>query len=96
MAPQSVRRSRLRSTRWRGMPNQMSAIIAGTTLLRSDASTVGRLIGLGTFLVVGTIMVATPVVCTYVAPTWSGRRMDAVFDWTLRHRRILLTVIRHL
>ena len=69
------------------------AIIAGTTLLRSDASTLGRLIGLGTFVVVGTLMVAAPVVGTYVAPTWAGRRSDAVFDWTLRHRRILLTTI---
>ena len=69
------------------------AIIAGTTLLRSDASTLGRLIGLGTFVVVGSLMVAAPVVGTYVAPTWAGRRSDAVFDWTLRHRRILLTTI---
>jgi len=69
------------------------AIIAGTTLLRSDASTVARVIGLTTFVVVGTLMVATPVVANYVAPKWAGRRSDAVFDWTLRHRRILLTVI---
>jgi hypothetical protein len=69
------------------------AIIAGTTLLRSDASTLGRLIGLGTFVVVGTIMVAAPVAGTYLAPTWAGRRSDAVFEWTLRHRRILLTTI---
>jgi hypothetical protein len=69
------------------------AIIAGTTLLRSDASTLGRLIGLGTFVVVGTLMVAAPVVGTYVAPTWTGRRLDTLFAWTLRHRRILLTTI---
>jgi hypothetical protein len=69
------------------------AIVAGTTLLRSDASTLGRLIGLGTFVVVGTLMVAAPVVGTYVAPTWTGRRLDTLFTWTLRHRRILLTTI---
>jgi Sap, sulfolipid-1-addressing protein len=69
------------------------AIIAGTTLLRSDASTVARIAGLTTFVVVGTLMVATPVVAVYVAPAWAGRRSDAVFDWTLRHRRILLTAI---
>ena len=69
------------------------AIIAGTTLLRSDASKVVRVMGLTTFVVVGTLMVAAPVVANYVAPTWAGRRSDAVFDWTLRHRRILLTVI---
>jgi hypothetical protein len=69
------------------------AIIAGTTLLRSDASTLGRLVGLGTFVVVGSLMVAAPVVAAYVAPAWAQRRSDAVFNWTLRHRRILMTVI---
>jgi hypothetical protein len=69
------------------------AIVAGTTLLRSDASTVARVAGLATFVAVGTLMVAAPVVAVYVAPTWAGRRSDAVFDWTLRHRRILLTSI---
>ena len=69
------------------------AIIAGTTLLRSDASTIGRLIGLATFVIVGTLMVAAPVVGTYLAPTWTGRRMDLVFDWTLWHRRTVLSVI---
>jgi Sap, sulfolipid-1-addressing protein len=69
------------------------AIIAGTTLLRSDASTVARVIGLTTFVAVGSVMVAAPVVAAYAAPAWAGRRSDAVFDWTLRHRRILLTVI---
>jgi hypothetical protein len=69
------------------------AIVVGTTLLRSDASTVARVSGLVTFVVVGTLMVAAPVVATYVSPTWAGRRSDAVFDWTLRHRRILLTTI---
>jgi threonine/homoserine/homoserine lactone efflux protein len=69
------------------------AIIAGTTLLRSDASTLGRVGGLAVFVVVGTLMVAAPVVGSYLAPTWTGQRMDAVFDWTLRHRRILLTTI---
>jgi hypothetical protein len=48
---------------------------------------------LATFVAVGTLMVAAPVVAVYVAPTWAGRRSDAVFDWTLRHRRILLTSI---
>ena len=38
-------------------------------------------------------MVAAPVVAVYISPTWASRRSDAVFDWTLRHRRILLTVI---
>jgi Sap, sulfolipid-1-addressing protein len=69
------------------------AIVAGTTLLRSNASTVARVAGLVTFVVVGTLMVAAPVVGTYISPTWAGRRSDAVFDWTLRHRRILLTTI---
>ncbi len=69
------------------------AIIGGTTLLRSDASGLGRLIGLGMFVVIGTLMVAAPVVGSYVAPTWTDRRLDTVFDWTLRHRRILLTTI---
>jgi Sap, sulfolipid-1-addressing protein len=69
------------------------AVVAGTTLLRSDASTLVRVGGLATFVVVGTLMVAAPVVGTYVSPSWTGRRSDAVFDWTLRHRRILLTTI---
>jgi hypothetical protein len=69
------------------------AIVAGTTLLRSDASTLDRVGGLATFVVVGTLMVAAPVVATYVSPAWAARRSDAVFDWTLRHRRILLTTI---
>jgi hypothetical protein len=69
------------------------AIIAGTTLLRSDASTVARVGGLVTFVFVGTLMVAAPVVGTYLSPSWAARRSDAVFDWTLRHRRILLTTI---
>ncbi|MGZ4671032.1 MAG: GAP family protein [Ilumatobacteraceae bacterium] len=69
------------------------AIVAGTTLLRSEASTAARVGALATFVVVGTLMVAAPVVGTYVSPTWAGRRSDAVFDWTLRHRRILLTTI---
>jgi hypothetical protein len=69
------------------------AIIAGTTLLRSDASTVSRVGGLVTFVVVGTIMVAAPVVAAYVSPVWASRRSDLVFEWTLRHRRVLLTTI---
>jgi hypothetical protein len=69
------------------------AIVAGTTLLRSDASTLARLIGLGVFVATGTLMVAAPVVATYAAPTWSARRLDVLYDWTLRHRRILLTTI---
>jgi hypothetical protein len=69
------------------------AIVAGTTLLRSDASTLARLAGLATFVAIGTVMVAAPVVGTYLSPAWAGRRSDAVFDWTLRHRRILLTTI---
>jgi hypothetical protein len=69
------------------------AIVAGLTLLRSDGSTAARVGGLATFVVVGTLMVAAPVVATYVSPAWAGRRSDAVFDWTLRHRRILLTTI---
>jgi hypothetical protein len=69
------------------------AIVAGTTLLRSDASTPARVGGLATFVVVGTLMVAAPVIATYLSPAWAGRRSDSVFDWTLRHRRILLTTI---
>ena len=69
------------------------AIVAGTTLLRSNAPTFSRVGGLVTFVVVGTVMVAAPVVGMYVSPTWTGRRSDVVFDWTLRHRRILLTTI---
>ena len=69
------------------------AIVAGTTLLRSNASTAVRLAGFVTFIVVGTLMVAAPVVGTYISPAWSGRRSDAVFDWTLRHRHRLLTTI---
>jgi hypothetical protein len=69
------------------------AIVAGTTLLRSDSSSVSRVGALITFVVVGTLMVAAPVVAMYVAPTWAAQRSDAVFDWTLRHRRIVLTVI---
>jgi hypothetical protein len=69
------------------------AIVAGTTLLRSDVSALGRLVGLSVFLAVATLMVAAPVVATYMAPERSARRLDAVFDWTLHHRRVLLTVI---
>ena len=69
------------------------AIVAGTTLLRSDASAAARVGGLVTFVLVGTVMVAAPVVGSYVALTWASCRSDAVFDWTLRHRRILLTTI---
>jgi hypothetical protein len=38
-------------------------------------------------------MVGAPVLGTYLSPATAGRRSDAVFDWTLRHRRILLTTI---
>ena len=69
------------------------AIVAGTTLLRSNAPTTARVGALATFVVVGTLMVAAPVVATYVSPAWASRRSDEVFDWTLRHRRILLTTI---
>ncbi len=69
------------------------AIIAGTTLLRSDASAPARLVGLATFVVIGTLMVAAPVVGTYLAPTWTHARLNAVFGWTLVHRRLLLTAI---
>ena len=69
------------------------AIIAGTTLLRSDESTPARVAGLAMFVVVGTLMVAAPVIGSYVSPAWAARRSDALFDWTLRHRRILLTTI---
>lgn len=69
------------------------AIVAGTTLLRSHVSTAGRVAGLATFVIVGTVMVAAPVVGTYVSPTWSASRSDRVFDWTLRHRRVLLITI---
>ncbi len=69
------------------------AIVAGTTLLRSNASTAARLGGFVTFVVVGALMVATPIVATFVSPVWASDRSDAVFDWTLRRRRILLTTI---
>ena len=69
------------------------AIVAGTTLLRSNASTAVRLAAFATFVVVGSLMVAAPVVGTYISPEWAGRRSDAVFDWTLRHRHVLLTTI---
>ena len=69
------------------------AVVAGTTLLRSDAPTAARIGGMVTFVVVGTLMVALPVVATYVSPAWAGARLDAVFTWTLRHRRVLLTTI---
>ncbi|HEY0518435.1 MAG TPA: GAP family protein [Ilumatobacteraceae bacterium] len=69
------------------------AIVAGTTLLRSDASPLARALGLATFVAVGTVMVATPVVGTYLSPAWAARKSDALFDWTLHHRRILLTTI---
>lgn len=69
------------------------AIVAGTTLLRSHASTAVRLAGLVIFVVVGTLMVAAPVVGSYVSPAWAARRSDVVFDWTLRHRHLLLTTI---
>jgi hypothetical protein len=69
------------------------AIVAGTTLLRSRASAVARFGGLVTFVVVGTLMVAAPVVANYVSPAWANSRSGAVFDWTLRRRRIVLTTI---
>ena len=69
------------------------AIVAGTTLLRSHASTVGRVTGLATFVIIGTLMVALPVVGTYVSPAWAASRSDRVFNWTLRHRRTLLITI---
>ena len=69
------------------------AIVAGTTLLRSHASTAGRVAGLAGFVVVGTLMVAVPVVGSYVAPEWSASSSDRLFDWTLRHRRTLLVTI---
>jgi hypothetical protein len=69
------------------------ALVAGTTLFRSDASDIARIIALGTFLGIGTIMVATPVVGMYAAPNWTTHHMDRVYGWTLRHRRILLTTI---
>jgi hypothetical protein len=69
------------------------AIVAGTTLLRSHASTAGRVSGLVTFVVVGTLMVALPVVAMYVSPVWAASRSDSVFNWTLRHRRTLLVTV---
>ena len=69
------------------------AIVAGTTLLRSHASTASRITALATFVFVGTLMVALPVVGTYVSPTWAGGRSDRLFNWTLRHRRNLLITI---
>jgi len=69
------------------------AILAGTTLLGSDASTAIRFAGLVTFVVVGTIMVALPVVGHYVSPEWAARRSDQLFNWTLHHRRNLVSAI---
>jgi hypothetical protein len=69
------------------------AIVAGTTLFRSFEPTPVRLVALGTFLVVGTLMVAAPVVGMYAAPRWTTHHMDRMYGWTLRHRRFLLTVI---
>ena len=69
------------------------AIVAGTSLLRSHASTAGRVAGLATFVIVGTLMVALPVVATYVSPAWAASRSDRLFNWTLRHRRTLLVTI---
>lgn len=69
------------------------AIVAGTTLFRSDESNVVRLIALGTFLGIGTIMVATPVMGMFVAPNWTNHHMGRMYSWTLRHRRVLLTVV---
>ena len=69
------------------------AIVAGTTLLRSHASTATRVVGLATFVIVGTLMVALPVVGTYVSPAWAASRSDRLFNWTLRHRRALLITI---
>jgi hypothetical protein len=69
------------------------AIVAGTTLFRSDASTAARIVALSVFLGVGTVMVAAPVVGMYAAPNWTTHHMDRMYGWTLRHRRILLTVI---
>ena len=69
------------------------AIIAGTTLLRSHVSNAGRLAGLATFVVIGTVMVALPVIANYVSPVWAAHNSDRLFDWTLRHRRNLLILI---
>ena len=69
------------------------AIVAGTTLLRSHASTASRVAALATFVFVGTLMVALPVVGTYVSPVWAASRSDRLFNWTLRHRRNLLITI---
>ncbi len=69
------------------------AIIAGTTLLRSHASNAGRVAGLATFVIIGSLMVALPVAGTYMSPTWAARHSDRMFDWTLRHRRNLLVTI---
>ena len=69
------------------------AIVVGSTLLRSPESTVVRVAGLVTFLLIGPLMVMAPVIATYAAPTWTARHMDSVFRWTLFHRRNLLTLI---
>ncbi|MEP7046640.1 MAG: GAP family protein [Ilumatobacteraceae bacterium] len=69
------------------------AIVAGTTLLRSHASTTGRVAGMATFVIVGTLMVALPVVGMYVSPVWAAGHSDRLFNWTLRHRRTLLITI---
>ena len=69
------------------------AIIAGTTLLRADVSTAGRIAGLLVFVIIGTLMVGLPVLGNYVAPEWALSRSDRLFNWTLLHRRTLLVTI---
>ncbi len=69
------------------------AIIAGTTLLRSHVSVTGRVAGLLAFVSIGSVMVGFPVAAAYVSPVWAGRHSDRLFDWTLRHRRVLLVTI---
>lgn len=69
------------------------AIVAGTTLLRSHASNVGRLVALSTFVGIGSLMVSAPVMGMYLAPDWTHHHMNRVYQWTLRHRRHALTFI---
>ena len=78
---EEVPRTLTRLTSIRGVPSFFTAVlvatyppavVAGTTLLRSNASMATRLGGLVTFVVVGTLMVAFPVVATYVSPVWAA------------------------
>ena len=73
--------------------NEPTALLVVLVVLRSGRDRgVAFVAGLATATYPPAI-VAAPVVGMYVSPSWAGRRSDAVFDWTLQHRRVLLTTI---